>query len=156
MEITIRNVQLQDAEKITSIIREVGWFEHLKSESAQTTAERVRQHISLCLADDSHSAFVAENEKHKVLGYSSVHYLPYFFLPGPEGYVSELFISEEARGQGVGTALLEQVIAEARKRGCSRLSLINSRTRESYKRKFYEQRGWKERTEVAAFVLPLK
>ncbi len=155
MDITIRNVQFQDAEDITSIIREVGWFEHLKSEAAQTTAERVLQHISLCLADDSHSAFVAEDEEHKVIGYSSVHYLPYFFLPGPEGYVSELFISAKARGQGVGTALLEQVIAEARRRGCARLSLINSRTRESYQRKFYERHGWKEHTEVAAFVLPL-
>jgi len=155
MDITIRTVQFQDAEEITRIIREVGWFEHLKSESAQTTAERVRQHISLCLADDSHSAFVAEDEKHTVIGYTSVHYLPYFFLPGPEGYVSELFISAKARGQGVGTALLEQVIAEARGHGCARLTLINSRTRESYQRKFYEQRGWKERTEVAAFVLPL-
>jgi GNAT superfamily N-acetyltransferase len=84
-----------------------------------------------------------------------VHYLPYFFLPGPEGYVSELFISAEARGQGIGTALLEQVIAEARRRGCARLSLINSRTRESYQRKFYEQHGWNERIEIAVFVLPL-
>jgi len=155
MDTTIRSVQLQDAENITSIIRELGWFEHLNSESNQTTAERVHQHISLCLADDSHSAFVAEDENHKVIGYSSVHYLPYFFLPGPEGYVSELFISTEARGQGIGTALLERVIAEARKHGCSRLTLINSRTRESYQRKFYEQHGWKERTEIAAFVLPL-
>jgi len=155
MDMTIRSVQLQDAESITSIIRELGWFEHLNSESNQTTAERVHQHISLCLADDSHSAFVAEDENHKVIGYSSVHYLPYFFLPGPEGYVSELFISTEARGQGIGTALLERVIAEARKHGCSRLTLINSRTRESYQRKFYEQHGWKERTEIAAFVLPL-
>jgi GNAT superfamily N-acetyltransferase len=69
--------------------------------------------------------------------------------------VSELFISAKARGQGVGTTLLEQVIAEARRHGCARLSLITSRTRELYLRKFYEQHGWKERTEIATFVLPL-
>jgi GNAT superfamily N-acetyltransferase len=155
MKISIRNTKFEDAEAITRIIREVGWFEHLKSESAEVIEERVRQHISLCLADDSHSTFVAETEDGKVVGYSSVHYLPYFFLPGPEGYVSELFISTKARGRGIGTALLEQIIAEARRHGCARLSLINSRTRESYQRKFYEQHGWKERTEVAAFVLPL-
>jgi GNAT superfamily N-acetyltransferase len=155
MNFTIRTVLLQDAEDITSIIREVGWFEHLKTESAQTTAERVRRHISLCLADDSHSAFVAEDANDKIIGYCSVHYLPYFFLSGPEGYVSELFVSGKVRAQGVGTALLEKVIAEARKRGCARLSLINSRTRESYLRQFYEKHGWKERAEVAAFVLPL-
>jgi GNAT superfamily N-acetyltransferase len=155
MKINIRNTKAEDAEAITQIIREVDWFEHLKSESVEITEERVRKHILLCLADNSHSTFVAEAEDHKVIGYSSVHYLPYFFLLGPEGYVSELFISAEVRGQGVGTTLLEQIITEARKRGCARLSLINSRTRESYQRRFYEQNGWKERTEVAAFVLPL-
>jgi GNAT superfamily N-acetyltransferase len=156
MKITIRNVQFRDAGDIAGIIREVGWFEQLKSEPAAATAERIRRYIALCLAaDECHSAFVAENEEQKVIGYSSVHFLPYFFLPGPEGYISELFISLEARGQGVGTALLEQVIAEARKRGCARLSLINSRTRESYRRKYYEKHGWRERTEIAAFVLPL-
>jgi GNAT superfamily N-acetyltransferase len=146
---------MQDAEDISGIIHEVGWFEHLQPEPAQKTAERVRKHISLCLADNSHSAFVPENGAQKVVGYSSVHFLPYFFLLGFEGYVSELFISEKARGQGIGTALLKQIIIEARKHGCVRLSLINSRSRESYQRKFYEQHGWKERTEVAAFVLPL-
>jgi GNAT superfamily N-acetyltransferase len=155
MDIKIRNVQVQDAEVISGIIREVGWFEHLKSETAQATEERVRKHISACLANDSHSSFVAEDENHNVIGYSSVHYLPYFFLSGPEGYVSELFISEKARGKGVGSALLEKVIAEARKRGCVRLSLINSRTRESYLRHYYEKHGWKERAEVAAFVFSL-
>jgi len=105
MDIKIRNVQVQDAEEITGIIRQVGWFEHLKSETAQATKERVRKHIAACLANDSHSAFVAENENHEVIGYSSVHYLPYFFLSGPEEYVSELFITEKARGKGVGSAL---------------------------------------------------
>jgi GNAT superfamily N-acetyltransferase len=104
------------------------------------TEERIRSHITLCLADESHSVFVAEYDLRKVIGYSSVHYLPYFFLQGPEGYISELFIALEARGAGVGTALLEEAIADGRKRGCSRLSLINSRTRESYRRKFYEER----------------
>jgi len=155
MKISIRNTQLKDAETIARIVREVSWFEHLKSESVEKTEERVRQHISLCLADGSHSSFVAAAEDGKVLGYSSVHYIPYFFLLGPEGYVSELFISAEVRGHGIGTALLEYIITEARKRGCARLSLINSRTRESYRQKFYERRGWKERTEVAEFVLPL-
>jgi GNAT superfamily N-acetyltransferase len=155
MEIIIRTTQTKDAETIAKIVRGLGWFEHLDSESIETTTERIQRHISLCLADNSHSTFVAEDESGRVVGYASVHYLPYFFLAGPEGYVSELFIDAEARGIGVGTALLEQVIVEARKHGCSRLTLINSRTRESYKRKFYEQRGWIERTEVAPFVLPL-
>jgi GNAT superfamily N-acetyltransferase len=155
MKITVRAIQVEDAGAIARIIRDVGWFEHLSRETEQTTEERVRRHIALCLADRSHSSYVAEDEVGRVVGYASVHYLPYFFLLGPEGYVSELFVDRESRGRGAGTALLNAITEEARRRGCSRLSLINSRTRESYKRRYYEQRKWKERPEVAAFVLPL-
>ncbi len=155
METTIRAIRTGDAGAIARIIREVGWFEHLSSEVEGVTEDRVRKHIALCLADQSHSSFVAEDKNGRVIGYASVHYLPYYFLPGPEGYVSELFVNQENRGKGAGTALLHAVIEEARRRGCSRLSLINSRTHESYKRGYYEQRNWNERPEVAAFVLPL-
>ena len=155
MSILIRNVLLRDAENIAVIIRDMGWFENLQSESLRKTEECVRRHISLCLSDNSHSILVAEDESNSIVGYSSVHFLPYLFLTGPEGYISELFISANLRGQGIGTALLGQIKKEAKKRGCSRLSLINSRTRESYRRGFYERIGWKERTEVAVFVLPL-
>ncbi len=155
MSILIRNVLLGDAEDIAWIIRDTGWFENLRIESLQKTAERVRRHISLCLSDNSHIILVAEDESNKIVGYCAVHFLPYLFLTGPEGYISELFISAKVRGQGIGTALLEQIKKEAKKRVCSRLSLINSRTRESYRRRFYERIGWKERSEVAVFVLPL-
>ena len=75
------------------------------------------------------SIYVAEAEAGDLLGYVSVHWLPYLFLPGPEGFVSELFIRKTARGQGVGTQLLQTVQTEAEQRGCSRLSLLNNRDR---------------------------
>ena len=45
--------------------------------------------------------------------------------------------------------------SEARKRGCSRLSLMNLRHRESYRRQFYVKAGWQERTEAANFIYPM-
>jgi hypothetical protein len=45
--------------------------------------------------------------------------------------------------------------AEARARGCQRLSLINLRNRESYQRQFYVKAGWKERAEAANFLYQL-
>jgi hypothetical protein len=45
---------------------------------------------------------------------------------------------------------------EAKKRRCSRLSLLNLRNRESYQRGFYKKQGWTEREHVANFVFPLQ
>ena len=85
-----------------------------------------------------------------------MHWLPYLFLKGPEGYVSELFVRESARGQGVGGELLRKIETEARARGCARLSLINLRNRESYMRQFYVKAGWEERAEAANFVYRIR
>ena len=109
----------------------------------------------MCLADDSHSVLVAEGAKGVVLGYVAIHWLPYLMLPGPEGYVSELFVAESARGAGLGSKLLEAMKDMAIGRGCSRLMLVNRKTRESYKRGFYRKLSWEERQEFANFVLSL-
>jgi GNAT superfamily N-acetyltransferase len=107
------------------------------------------------MGDDSHSVFVAESADGRLTGYVSVHWLPYLFLRGPEGYVSELFVSEDHRGNGIGSGLLDMVTREASDRGCVRLMLVTVRTRDSYVRGFYTQRGWVERSEVANMVYEL-
>lgn len=84
--------------------------------------------------------------------YASVHWLPYLIHAGPEGYVSELFVAEAARGQRLGSRLLATIEAEARGRGCARLQLLAFRTRDSYRRRFYPKAGWEERPDGASFV----
>lgn len=150
----IRNAQQQDAAGIADVLRDVGWFGHIDAEEPEATITRIEKHLALCLADDSHSIYVAESEG-MIVGYAAVHWLPYLMMTGPEGFISELFIAQAARGQGIGAQLLKTVEQEARSRGCSRLGLINSRTRESYTRDFYRKQGWTEREAMVNFVLPL-
>ena len=152
MRIGIRKISVQDAPQLAELLRDIGWFDSFKSEPMEVATRWVRLHIERCLADDSHSIFVAEEPDGTIVGYGSVHWLPYLFLQGPEGYVSELFVRESARGQGVGRELLQQIEADARGRGCTRLSLINLRSRESYMRQFYVKAGWEERPEAANFI----
>jgi GNAT superfamily N-acetyltransferase len=153
---SIRKAQPNDASGLTNLLLEIDSFQHhFESLTPQATEARVSQQFQACLADQSHSIYVAEGEDAQILGYVSVHWQPYLFLPGPEGFISELFIHQLARGQGIGTALLETVKQEAVERGCSRLALINMRQRESYQRGFYTQRGWAERPEAVNFVLRL-
>jgi GNAT superfamily N-acetyltransferase len=152
MTVQIRQVSANDAPQLAELLREIGWFESFKNESFEAVSRQVRLHIEQCLADNSHSIFVAEQRDGKIVGYVSVHWLPYLFMKGPEGYISELFVRESGRGQGVGGELLRKIETEARARGCARLSLINLRNRESYMRQFYVKAGWEERSEAANFI----
>jgi GNAT superfamily N-acetyltransferase len=148
----VRRVSAQDALQLAELLREIGWFESLSNEPVEETSRRVGTHLAQCLADDSHSVFVAESPEGELVGYGSVHWFPYLFLPGPEGYVSELFVRESARARGVGNQLLHAIEMEAKARGCVRLSLLNLRHRESYQRQFYVKAGWEERREAANFI----
>ncbi len=153
---SIRRAVVADAAAIANILRETGWFEAIKSVSAAESTKRIAGLLGDCLADNSHSVYVAVDQKDIPAGYTSVHWLPYLFLGGPEGYISELFVSASARGSGVGAALLDAVRDEAIERDCSRLSLLNNRQRESYHRRFYEKQGWEERPGMANFIYPFQ
>jgi GNAT superfamily N-acetyltransferase len=155
MEIAIRNATLDDARQLAVLLQGIGWFEAFNSGDIEHSRARVEARLTQCLADPSHSVFVAEWPAGEIAGYGSVHWLPYLFMSGPEGYVSELFVRASARGRGVGGKLLKIIEAEARARGCQRLSLINLRSRESYQRQFYIKAGWTERSEAANFVYPV-
>jgi GNAT superfamily N-acetyltransferase len=152
MEMHIRKAETWDVPAFAEIIRDLGWFAHVNAETPEETQARISRHLALCLADKSHSLHVALDPHGEIVGYVSVHWLPYLILAGPEGYVSELFVKDIARGKGIGTKLLEAVIAEARDRGCARLMLLNGRHRDAYEREFYKKCGWTERPEMANFV----
>ena len=147
----IRQAVKQDGAEIAQLLRGMGWFSGLAAETAAQTEGRIARLLTDAAAVESHSVYVAV-EAGQVVGYTAVHWLPYLFLTGLEGYVSELFVRETVRGQGVGRQLLAAVETEARQRGCTRLSLLNGRHRESYQRQFYEKMGWEERPLMANFV----
>ncbi len=152
MDYTIRNATQADAGPIAALVRGVGWFQHMQTETLAETQATVERQLRLCLSDDSHRVLVAVAENGEMLAYTSVHWNPYLIHTGPEGYVSELFVQDFARGHGVGARLLEAVKKEARSRGCQRLLLLNIRSRESYMRGFYKKRGWIEWEDAAPFV----
>lgn len=156
MSHAIRPAVHTDTPELAALIHEIGYFSRINSEPPEATAEFIARELALCLRDSSHSIFVCEDEAGRLLGYASVHYLPYLIHTGPEAYLSELFVRPDARDQRVGSALLERATSEARARGCERMSLINMRNRESYQRDFYKKHGWEERELAANFVLPLK
>jgi len=155
MTIIIRKAQAGDVPGLGKLLASTGWWEWINTAPAAEVEAYIAASLAADNRDDSHSVVVAVDEQEQVVGYCAIHWLPYLFLKGPEGFISELFVSESTRGKGVGRRLLEWVQEEASRRGCARLSLLNSRARESYKRAFYTKNGWVERESIANFILPL-
>jgi GNAT superfamily N-acetyltransferase len=151
----IRRATPDDAPRLAALVRGLERFDRLRQEPLPQAIGRIQAALAGA-GEGGRSLYVAETAGGEVVGYVAVHWLPYLILLGPEGYVSELFLAAEARGQGIGSRLLDTVVAEARARGCSRLGLLNNRQRESYERRFYARRGWQERGDMANFVLYLE
>jgi GNAT superfamily N-acetyltransferase len=61
----------------------------------------------------------------------------------PQARVNDLVVAEDARGAGVGRALLDAAEALARKRGCFRMALVTAAWRERTLA-FYRREGWRD------------
>src|SRR5690349_24928734 len=116
--ITIRDALPEDAPAIDAVLRSLGWFTHLDDIPVNETQARIARVIAeKCTPGGGNTLLVAESNTSGVVGYLFVHWLPNLIFGG-EGYVSELFILPEARGQGIGGALLDEAKRRGRARGC--------------------------------------
>lgn len=155
MEFSIRRADAGDGAGIASVVSE---FQRMVKGEARPTDEIVKmveQQIAESLTDEGYLMLVAVGGGGKIVGYAAVHWLPYMMFGGVEGYLSELYVLEDFRDGGVGGRLLDEVVSEAKGRGCFRLMLVNRRDRESYKRGFYRKHGWEEREEAVNFIYEL-
>jgi GNAT superfamily N-acetyltransferase len=146
----IRPAEARDVPGIAATLRDLGWFAHIEDEPVEATERRVAEQLALCAANGDHTVLVAEDENGQIAGYLTAHWFPNL-MKGADGYVSELFICEAARGKGLGGRFLAAIEDEGRSRGCTRLMLFNRKERESYQRGFYPAHGWEERDDTVLF-----
>lgn len=83
-------------------------------------------------------------EDGNVIGFCSVILKNSLWQQGWLAHVDELVVDESARGQGVGTRLLEEAIQNATRKGAARIEL-DSGFHRSEAHKFYQQRGFENR-----------
>ena len=153
----IRPASPDDAAGISELLHGIGWFKAYEGRSIAQNTAAVRQLLLDAQTQPERSLLlVVENAQQRIHGYCAVHWLPVAVLQSWEGYVSELFIAEDARGAGLGQQLLDAATEAARARDCLRIWLVNNRERSSYVRGFYSQQGWSEQAEMARFILPLR
>jgi GNAT superfamily N-acetyltransferase len=87
-------------------------------------AEKVARGLELFLSDTTNrNIFVAENEG-SILGMCSAQLLVSTAQGTPSGWIEDVVLREEARGQGLGPQLLEQLEKWCLERGATRLQVL--------------------------------
>ena len=145
-EITIRPLKPSDIADIMQLHRELGWNPAFKADGST-----LKQRLEALITEEDALLLVAEVNT-QVVGYIHGQIVTYLLFAGREMLVSELFVKENARALGAGKALLAAIETQAVQHKCFRISVLNSRERESYKRGFYPSLGYEERSQTANFT----
>ena len=102
--------------------------------------------LSAIIADDNTPIFVAVDEKEQVLGYAFCIYQEVknnaSLMDRKTVYIDDLCVDATERGQHIGTALYDHVKEEAKREGCSAVTLNVWCLNEGAMR-FYEKCGMK-------------
>ncbi|WP_066812417.1 GNAT family N-acetyltransferase [Sphingomonas asaccharolytica] len=115
MTVTIRPATPQDAALILRFIRELAEFER-EPDAVKATEEGLRHAL---FGERSAEAVIAEQEG-KPMGFA-LFFHNFSTWTGRKGlYLEDLYVTPEARGSGVGTALLRHLAGIALDRGCGR------------------------------------
>jgi GNAT superfamily N-acetyltransferase len=128
--VSIRLARPEDGNSVYQMMAELGYasLERGRFDRAfQTVLDR--SDVWVLVAEDVQSR--------RMLGLASMSERPQLRLAGILVTIDEFVIREDARGRGVGKALLEEAKRRARALGARRLQLDTNRGRESYRRGFY-------------------
>jgi len=151
----IRKAEPRDAEQIAAILKELGWFHSANRVPMEELSARVEKTLEETRDDKQSLTLVAEDEPGQVAAFICAHRTAAIFLSGPELYISALYVRQDARGKGIGGALLEAMREYAGQTGCARLMALNSSERDSSERRFFEKHGFVKRSTIENYILRL-
>ena len=113
----IRNASESDVALILRFIRDLAVYEKLEHKVV-ATAERVRETL---FGERRYAEVIIAEDEGQPLGFALFFHNYSPFLARPGIYLEDLFVKPEARGRGVGRALLARLAAIAIERQCGRL-----------------------------------
>jgi len=117
MSVTIRDATKDDVPLILSFIRELAEYEKLLDEVVATEANVTE---TLFGKTPRAEVIIAEQNGGPV-GFALFFHNYSTFIGGPGIYLEDLYVRPEARGRGVGRALLAHLADTTISRGCARL-----------------------------------
>jgi GNAT superfamily N-acetyltransferase len=134
--LSIRDARAEDWGAVAELLRQLG-----RPAALDTGAEgALRDVYERFLSRPDAAALVAE-EDGRVVGFCDVMFLPRLNFAEPQAWIPDLVVSEDARGRGIGAALLSHAEDVARGRGCWSVFLTSANWR-TRSHEFYRREGW--------------
>jgi GNAT superfamily N-acetyltransferase len=109
-----------DAEPLLQLMHKLAEFENYRPDFRVSFGDLLARGLAAS-QDGQFKAFVTDSGTAGLSGYAVVQEIPFTFDLRPTLILKELFVSQDCRGQSVGTALMSAVLDYARARGCGRL-----------------------------------
>jgi len=148
----VREFQFGDAEMALALMRDLACFEGYIDDFNVTAADLIKHGLG---PDQLFSAFVVpEEDEQTLLGIAVTYIVPWTYDLKPVLVLKELFVSEDARGRGIGEALFRHALEHGRKRGASKIqwTVLQSNNRA---KTFYRRLGGSKDTNWETWHLPL-
>jgi predicted N-acetyltransferase YhbS len=134
--LTIRPAATADAAVLCELLRQLGY---------PASESEIPARLNAVASFPRAAAFVATNGYGEVVGLVTAHIFPSIHDNGPVAWLTTLVVLEDARGAGIGSALVEYVEKWAAQNGAKRLSLTSGlqrrATHDFYERRDYENTG---------------
>lgn len=133
MDIDIRKADIRNMELLLEwrmrVLREV--FADYDDIHAATVRENNRAYYEKHLADDTHMAcFAFDKGNDRIVGCGGICYQKEMPSPdnitGTNGYLMNIYTVPDVRGEGVGRAIVEYLIKDAKERGTEKIYLESS------------------------------
>ncbi|HZM34299.1 MAG TPA: GNAT family N-acetyltransferase [Burkholderiales bacterium] len=115
-----------DKEDLPRLVELLGFLFTGEAEFA-ADARKQRAALELILSDSRVGRIFVAREARKVVAMASLLYTVSTAEGGRAALFEDLVVAPEARGAGVGAALLQYVIEQARKEGLLRITLLTDR-----------------------------
>jgi len=113
MTVTIRKIEEHDFPILIALFNEFALFEKLPEKMTNSVEQMLEE-------KDYLTGFVAMNNADEILGYVT-YFFGYYTWIGKSLYMDDLYVRQDFRGAGVGTKLINEVIAFAKAEKCKKL-----------------------------------
>lgn len=124
---------------------------HVGIQNETAFVRATRRTLTALLQDANTHLFVAADHE-RLIGYVALNVHPALHLNGRECVIRELYVREETRRRGTGTALVSYAERFARHQKCRRVTLATNWTT-PVQRQFYESAGFARRCDFVTKTL---